>query len=83
MPREGWHIAFPFSSTLYVAKAITRKHIVPKWGSWLLRDLTSGKIDAWIIQLRKDNELSSSSVNHILQAMRTMLGQAVFRRIYI
>ena len=65
------------AGTLYVAEAITRKHIVPKWGSWLLSDLTSGKIDAWIIQLRKDNELSSSSVNHILQAMRTMLGQAV------
>ena len=65
------------AGTLYVAELITAKHIIPKWGSWLLNDLSSGKIDAWIVQLRKESGLAPASVNHILQAMRTILGQAV------
>ena len=64
------------AGTLYVADLITKKHVIPKWGPWRLRDLTSGKLDAWIVQLRKDGELAPASINHILQAMRTILGQA-------
>lgn len=63
--------------TLYVAKLTTNKHIIPKWGSWLLRDLSASKLDAWIIQLRKSGELAPASINHILQALRTILAQAV------
>jgi len=65
------------AGTLYVAKLTTNKHIIPKWGSWLLRDLSAAKLDAWIIQLRKSGELASASINHILQALRTILAQAV------
>jgi len=64
------------AGTLYVANLITKKHVIPKWGACRLRDLTSGKLDAWIVQLHKNGELSPASINHILQAMRTILGQA-------
>lgn len=73
-------IAHGFSlsaGTLYVANIITNKHIIPKWGAWRLGDLTPGKIDSWIVQLRREGTLSSASINHILQALRTILGQAV------
>ena len=65
------------AGTLYVANIITNKHIIPKWGDWRLRDLTPGKIDSWIVQLRREGTLSSASINHIRQALRTILGQAV------
>jgi integrase len=65
------------AGTLYVANIITNKHVIPKWGAWRLGDLTPSKIDSWIVELRREGTLSSASINHILQALRTILGQAV------
>jgi integrase len=64
------------AGTLYVADCITKKHIIPKWGDSALSCLTPGKIDAWIVQLRREGRLASASINHILQSMRTILQQA-------
>ena len=64
------------AGTLYVAELTTKKHIIPQWGSWLLRDLTASQLDAWIIRLRKSGELAPASINHILQALRTILAHA-------
>lgn len=71
---HGYHLS---ACTLYVADLITAKHILPKWGKCPLGTLTSGKIDAWIVQLHREGVLSSASINHLLQSLRTILQQAV------
>jgi integrase len=62
---------------LEISDGYTRNHIIPKWGSSRLRDLTPGQIDRWIIHLRKDSPLAPSTINKILQALRTILEHAV------
>ena len=39
--------------------------------------MTPTKIDSWIVELRREGTLSSASINHLLQALRTILGQAL------
>lgn len=62
---------------LEIAEGYTRNHLVPAWGTWRLRDLTPGKIDAWIVRLRKAGDLAPATVNKLLQTLRTILDQAV------
>ena len=62
---------------LEIAEGYTRKHLVPTWGTFRLRELTPGKIDAWIVRLRREGELAPATVNKLLQTLRTILGQAV------
>jgi integrase len=62
---------------LEIAEGYTRNHFEPAWGSHRLRDLTPGRIDAWIVRLRREGTLAAASVNKLLQTLRTILGQAV------
>jgi integrase len=62
---------------LEIAEGYTRNHLESAWGSYRLRELTPGKIDAWIVRLRREGELAPATVNKLLQTLRTILGQAV------
>jgi len=62
---------------LEIAEGYTRNHLVPAWGTFRLRELTPGKIDAWIVRLRREGELAPATVNKLLQTLRTIMGQAV------
>jgi hypothetical protein len=65
------------AGTLYVAKLATKKHLLAEWGSATLSEIASGKLDAWIVALKKNGVLASSTINHILHVTRTILAQAV------
>lgn len=43
---------------LDIAEGYTRNHLIPVWGSWRLRDMTPGKIDAWIVRLHREKQLA-------------------------
>jgi len=62
---------------LEIAEGYTRNHLEPAWGAHRLRDLTPGRIDAWIVRLRREGELAPATINKLLQTLRTILGQAV------
>jgi hypothetical protein len=36
---------------LDIAEGYTRNHLIPVWGEWRLRDLTTKRIDAWLVLL--------------------------------
>jgi len=62
---------------LDIAESNTRNHILPVWGGCRLKDLTPGKIDAWVIRLCREGTISPATVNKLLQTLRTILGRAV------
>jgi hypothetical protein len=62
---------------LEIAEGYTRNHLAPVWDSFRLQELTPGKIDTWIVRLRKDGNLAPATVNKLLQTLRAILGQAV------
>lgn len=62
---------------LEIAESYTQNHLIPAWGACRLRELTPGKIDAWIVRLRREGALAPATVNKLLQTLRTILGQAV------
>jgi integrase len=62
---------------LEVAEGLTRNHLLPTWGACRLADLSPGKLDAWVVRLRRDGELAPATVNKLLQTLRTVLAQAV------
>ena len=43
----------------------------------MLSEITPGKLDAWIIALKTNGELASSTINHILHVTRMIFAQAV------
>ncbi len=63
-------------------------YIIPAWGKYRLRDITTGKIDKWILSLVKDPvpnlrgnhegviRLAPATINRILQIFRIILEQA-------
>jgi len=59
--------------------SITRAHVVPRWGSVALPDMTFESIDRWIVGLQKTRggHLSSQSVNHVLFRLRSILDFAM------
>ncbi len=62
---------------LEIAEGNTRNHILPVWGEWRLRDITTGKLDSWIVGLVRAGRLAPATINKILQTLRTILAQAV------
>ncbi len=65
--------------TLDVAESNTRNHIIPRWGSTHVSDITAAEIDTWILSLEEEKGLSAATVNKLLQTMRTLLDGAVGR----
>ena len=64
-PKTGSHtvsISPPAPSTL---PAVGQRHLLPKWGKCPLGTLTSGKIDAWVVQLHREGVLSSALLSTI------------------
>ena len=64
------------AGTLYVAKLATKKHLLAEWGSATLSEIASGKLDAWIVALKKNGVLASSTINHTLHVTRTIVRHA-------
>jgi integrase len=62
---------------LEFAESYTRNHLLPVWGACRLRELTPGKIDAWIVRLRRESQLAPATLNKLLSTLRTILGQAL------
>ena len=62
---------------LEIAEGNTRNHLIPVWGDTRLSELTPRDLDAWIVALRREGELAPATVNKVLQALRTILEQAV------
>jgi integrase len=69
--------------TLEISKGNTEKHLVPKWGSLRLQSISAGQIDSWVIDLHKNSELKSATINKLLQTLRTLLGQAAKDKILL
>lgn len=57
-------------------KGITKNHLIPQWGKLRLRDITSGKIDRWVLDMVSDNRIASGTVNQRLQTLKVMLDYA-------
>ncbi len=64
------------NGTLEIAEGNTRNHLLPIWGNQRLQAMTAGKIDLWIINLPRDSGLASTTINKLLQTLRTILAQA-------
>ncbi len=62
---------------LDIAESNTRNHILPAWGEHRLKDLTPGRIDAWVVRLCREGAIAPATVNKLLQTLRTILGRAV------
>lgn len=62
---------------LDISEGYTRKHLLPKWGSLELRDLSVKAIDEWIVELHRCAVLAPATINKILQCLRTILDRAV------
>jgi len=62
------------------SESYTRNHIIPKWGKDQVKDITTAHIDAWILELYRKAELSPSTINKLLQIMRTLLQNALAHR---
>lgn len=63
--------------TLDTAESNTRNHILPRWGHLRVTEITTAEIDTWILGLQEEKNLSSATVNKILQNFRTLLDGAV------
>jgi integrase len=62
---------------LDVAEIYTRKHLLPAWGTWKLRDLTAKRLDAWVVNLHRRGELAPATINKLIQTLRAILEQAI------
>ena len=63
--------------TLDTAESNTRNHIIPRWGDLRVTEITTAEIDTWILGLQEEKDLAASTVNKILQNLRTLLDGAV------
>ena len=61
---------------LKIAEVYTRTHLVPVFGTSLLRDISTRAIDAWVVERHKANKLAPATINRLLQHLKTILGQA-------
>ena len=61
--------------TLDIAEANTKNHILPRWGSTNVADITAAEIDTWILTMQEKKELAPETANKILQT-----GVRQFRR---
>jgi len=61
---------------LKIADVYTRTHLVPMFGTFRLRDITTRKIDDWIVERRKASKLAPATINRLLHHLKTILGQA-------
>jgi len=64
---------------LDVCEGLTKNYLTPKWGKFRLSDLTTGKIDEWILAKVKENKLASGTINKMLQTFKVMLEEACAR----
>jgi integrase len=62
---------------LEIAEANTRKHLLPVWGAFRLREINAREIDEWIVRMRKESGLASATINKLLQTIRTILDSAL------
>jgi hypothetical protein len=62
---------------LDISEGYARKHLLPKWGSRQLRELTTKAIDDWVVELHRRAELAPATINKILQCLRTIFDRAV------
>jgi hypothetical protein len=68
---------FSMSRTyLTLAETYTRTHLVPAFGPLGLQSIISGRIDEWVVRLRKTSKFASAAINRVLQHLRTILAQA-------
>ena len=57
-------------------RGTTTKQLLPFWGKYKLREITSRKIDCWVLDMASDNRIAPGSVNQRLQILRVMLDEA-------
>lgn len=57
-------------------RGTTTKQLLPFWGKYKLREITSRKIDCWVLDMASDNRIAPGSVNQRLQILRVMLEEA-------
>jgi integrase len=57
-------------------RGTTTKQLLPFWGKYKLREITSRKIDCWVVDMASDNRIAPGSVNQRLQILRVMLDEA-------
>lgn len=60
-------------------KGVTENHLLPYWGKMRLRDITTRKIDRWVIDMASDNGIAAGTINQRLQVFRVMLEEACAR----
>jgi integrase len=63
--------------TLDNAESNTRNHVLPRWGDFRVTEITTAEIDTWILGLQDEKGLAASTVNKILQNLRTLLDGAM------
>ena len=72
---------YSFSKTyLNNAAGNARNHLIPTWGKYPLRSITSYQIDDWVIGLVEQRIYASSTINKLLQQLRIILDQACYER---
>jgi len=73
---RGYSIGFKHLET---CEGLIRNHILPLWGNRNITDIPTNEIERVILDLYRKKELASGSINKILQSIRSMFGQAVFK----
>jgi len=54
-------------------KSLTLNHLLPKWGECRLRDITTEKVNSWVLDLADGDKIANSTVNMRLKTFRVML----------
>ncbi len=62
---------------LDISEGYTRNHIIPVWGPVKISDIAPGEIDRWILSLHRSKHIAPSTINKILQTLRSLLDAAV------
>ena len=62
---------------LSISESYTRNHILPRWGSKPVAEITTPAVDKWILELHKSGKIAPATTNRILQTFRILLDGAV------
>ena len=68
-------------NTIDAYDADIRNHIVPTFGTWALRELTTAALQDWILELK--DQYAKSTVKSIMSCLRSSLRWAVANRRYL
>jgi integrase len=65
---------------LEISEGYTRNHLLPVWGKQLVRDISIGAIDHWILDLHAKGTLAPATINKLLSTLRALLDHAARHR---